>query len=263
MRKGRVKVRRDRPSAVTWALALLVTMLMVYVLTLSGSLEAERAELKSQGARVAREVTFAPLKLYCVSFGTCTDRENARLEAARFVPRGAAGYVYARDDGYLLLAAGYDQEAEARRVAERLAEAEQLQTDVVPFSSRQVRLRVTAAAEQIAAVIQADEALRAQAEQLEALAFRLDRGEVSADSARTLVAVQSAQLRDVLAALKAIPGEDAVFRGLTAQVETLGAALELIAHESGEGELVLSGRLKHQYIDAQIQYIEFLNGLTS
>ena len=31
----RVRVRRDRPSALSWALALAVTMLAVYLITLS------------------------------------------------------------------------------------------------------------------------------------------------------------------------------------------------------------------------------------
>ena len=58
--ENKVRVRRDRPSALSWALALLLTMLCVYLLTL-GLAAAPEAAIDSEGdaPRVTEEASFA------------------------------------------------------------------------------------------------------------------------------------------------------------------------------------------------------------
>lgn len=263
MRTRHVKVRRDRPSVLAWSLAMVVTMLVVYLLTL-GSAPPEaprRGEEPAAGERVTRELSFEPLALYCVQFGSFDSAEEARIEAARYVERGAAGYVCAAAEKHLVLGAGYALEADAARVAERLAQEEGIPGAVFARESARVRMRVTAGENQIAALAAADAALRTQVDQLGELAFQIDRGELRGDAARTLIAIQAAQVRDVLGTLKAIPGENPIFSALTGQVEALAAALDVLSHAGGETDLALSGQIKYDYIQVRLGYIDFLRGL--
>ena len=92
--ENKVRVRRERPSALAWALALLLTMLCVYLLTL-GPTAAPEASIASAGdaPRITEEVSFAPSAAWFVSLGRYDTAAEARIEAARYTPRGAAGYV--------------------------------------------------------------------------------------------------------------------------------------------------------------------------
>jgi len=262
MRTGRVKVRRGRPGAVSWAIALAVTMLMVYLITLdAGPKEESVVSALPAGERVTKEVTLAPLELHCVQFGSFADASNARIEAARYVERGAAGYVYEDDGSFRVLGAGYRQKADAERVAGRLHEDEGIECVVLSRTAEEVKMRITAGENQIEAILAADEARRTQTEQFGELAFQIDRGELTGDAARTLMAVQASQVRDVREALKAIPGENAVFTGLTRQVELLAATLELLSYKNTETDLSLSGKIKYNYISTRLGYIDFLRSL--
>ena len=263
MRMTRVKVRRARPSALTWALALAVTMLVVYLLTLGASPERQRQNQRSAepGVQVTEEIAFAPLEVYCLQFASCASAEEARVEAARFVERGAAGYVHPANGKYLVLGAGYAYAADAERVTERLQEAEQLAGEVYALAAPQVRLRVTAGENQIASVVAADALMRTEVDQLGEMAFQIDRGELRPDAARTLIAVQASQARELLADLKAIPGGNSIFAGLTEQVERFAAALDVLAHESAASDLALSGKIKYNYLSARLGYIDFLRRL--
>lgn len=261
MRTGRVKVRRRRPGAVSWAIALAVTMLMVYLITLDVGGEEPAVASLPAGERVTREVAFAPLEVHCVQFGSFTDAQNARIEAARYVGRGAAGYVKQDGENFRVLGAGYSQKSDAERVAKRLAEEEKIDCTVLSCASEQVKMRITAGENQISAILAADEALRTQVEQFGGLAFKIDRGELSGDAARTLIAVQASQVRDVLEDLKAIPGENPVYRGLTGQMEFLSATLDLLSYKNTETDLSLSGKIKYNYISVRLGYIDFLRSL--
>ena len=122
-------------------------------------------------------------------------------------------------------------------------------------------MRITAGEKQIEAILAADEALRTQVEQFGELAFKIDRGELTGEAARTIIAVQASQVQDVREALRAIPGENPVFTGLTGQVELLSATLELLSYKNPETDLSLSGKIKYNYISTRLGYIDFLRRL--
>ena len=97
----RVRVRREHPSALAWALALMLTMLCVYLLTLGLALAPEAAIDAGDGApRVTEEVSFGSAEAYFVSLGRFDTATEARIEAARYTPRGAAGYALETADGF-------------------------------------------------------------------------------------------------------------------------------------------------------------------
>ncbi len=264
----RVKVRRDHPSALSWAIALLVTMLCVYLLTLGGGAHPPVASIASDdgAARVTEQISFEPLSIWAVSLGDFDAAEAARIEAARYAPRGAAGFVWEDGDVFRVLAAGYTSEADAKRVAEGLQAAEGIEAATCVRSAERVRLRITATEKQIEALTACESTLRKQTIELFELSFQLDRAEIDAEAARTLLAVAAGRLDEILKSLRAIPGasENAVLSGLFSLTERLRASLFVLSTENSKTALSLSGKIKYNTLEAtfaHIDYLAHLNGL--
>ncbi|MBQ3268507.1 MAG: hypothetical protein IJH09_01170, partial [Clostridia bacterium] len=130
MSMTRVRVRRDRPTPLAWAVALCVTMLAVYVLTLDVG-GPDVVESMAAAPRVTREIAFDALEGWCVRMARCDTDQEARLRASATVSRGAAGYVTRLDDGWAVLGAVYESAKDARRIAARLADAAAIRAAVV------------------------------------------------------------------------------------------------------------------------------------
>ena len=263
----RVRVRRRRPAALSWALAACLTALCVYLITL-GVTYAPRTELPQvEGeARVTEEVVFEPLRAYLVSLGSYATGEEARIEAARNAARGAAGYLVEEGSSTLVLGALYFDAGQARTVADNLAQSEDLDAGVVVREAERVRLRVTATGAQIDCLRSTQAELCQTAAQMADLALQLDRAETDAKSARTLLNVAAARLEDRERALRSIPGaqQNPVCSGLLALVEQFRASLFVLSGENSKSTLSLSGEIKYNVIEAtlfHIGYLRDLNGL--
>ena len=264
MHGDRVRVRRERPSALTWALALMLTMLCVYLLTLGFSGEPETS-IDSDGSapRVTEEVAFERTQAWFVALGRYETAEEARIEAARYTRRGAAGYVLETADGYLVLGAAYETEAEAARVAESLSQTENLACEVHAESAGRVRLRVTAEEAHIDLVCEAEATLRALAAETADIAFQLDRAEIDPEAARTLLSVSASRLEDLLERLRAVPGaaENAITADLIAMVEQFRASLFVLSGENSKSTLSLSAKIKYNSIDVTLEHMRYLRKL--
>lgn len=258
---NRVRVRRDRPSALSWALALAVTMLAVYLITLSAP-GAQEAEDASSGVRVTREIDFQGLTVYFADMGVYPDEWQARVAAAEVAGRGAAASVYGDAAGFHVLGAGYALEADAKRIAERLGEQEGIGANVLSLSAPTVSLRVTAPEGDAEAIADADRILRAQLDQLNTMALQVDRGEISHASARTLARVASSEARSARKRLEEIDGgaDQPVCAGLVAQLKRLEENLGAVTGKNTDGA-ALSGRLRCCHVDGTLALIGFLNEL--
>lgn len=256
----RVRVRRDRPSALTWALAMAVTMLAVYLVTL-GATGEETDQDVSAGARITREIELQGLSAYFADLGVYADAWQARVAAAEYAGRGAAAVVYADLDGFHVLGAGYGRESDAVRIASRLSEQENIQAEVLALSGRGWSLRITAPEEDVEAVVDADQVLRAQLNQIGALALQVDRGETSIASARTLAKVAASELRSAKKRLERSSGAD---QSVCIQLISLLVRMEEnldSAVQKGLSAAELSGRLRCCHVDGLIGLIELLNAL--
>lgn len=253
--QNRIRVRRERPSVLSWAIALAVTMLAVYLVTLNAP-EEGKSKVASAGVRVTRELEFADLTVHFADLGCHADQSGAHIAAAGYAGRGAAGIVYEDADGFHVLGAGYALETDAQRIAERLGSQEGITTSVLTLSAPSLSLRVTAPEEDVEAIAAADRVLRTQLSQLSALALQVDRGEVSAASARTLAKVAQAEVRTVRRQLESIAGgED---QPVCAAMTQLLCALEAdLANVNGEGA-VLSGQLRCCHARCALGLIDFL-----
>ena len=256
--QNRVRVRRDRPSALTWALALAVTMLAVYLITLSAP-GIEKAEDAASDVRVTRELTFEGMTVYFADLGAYPDEWQARVAAAGYAGRGAAGVVYEGTDGFHVLGAGYALEADAKRIAERLGAQEGIETGVLTLTAPSISLRVTAPESDAEAIAEADRVLRQQLTQLNSLALQVDRGEVSFASARTLARVAASEARSARKALEAISGgaDQPVCAALISQLTALEGNLSAVSKANGDGA-ELSGRLRCCHVDGALRLMDFL-----
>ena len=236
----RVRVRRERPTALAWAVALCVTMLVVYVLTLSAA-RPDVVESVSAAPRVTSEIELPALEGWCVSMARCGTPEEARLQAAAYSARGAAGYVVRLEDAWQVLGAVYDSEGEAGRIAERLSREAGLEAGVIHLKADGLKLRITASEAQIEAVAGADAALREQARQLGQIALQLDRGELGGDAARTLCAVAATEAERAAGSLESLPGENRLCAALAKQLVTLAGMQQALADSGSETGATLSG----------------------
>ena len=263
---ARVRVRRERPSALSWALALLLTMLCVYLLTL-GLAAAPEASIDSgdDAPRVTEEASFEAAEAHFVALGRFATATEARIEAARYAPRGAAGYVLETADGFLVLGAVYESAAEAGSVAGALRQSEGLACEVHTERADGARLRITAAEADIALVVEAEAGLRALAAETRDLALALDRGETDAGAARTLLSVAASRLEDVLARLRNVPGaqDNPVTARLLAMAEQFRAALFVLSGENTENTLSLSAKIKYNSINITLEHMRYLRELNA
>ena len=258
----RVRVRRDRPSALSWALALAVTMLAVYLITLSAPRPDDAEEAAAPGVRVTREIDLEGAALYLADLGAHPDALSARVSAAGYAGRGAAAVVLADGDGYHVLGAGYSLQADAERIARQLADREGAQTGVIARSASAVSLRVTASEADAEALAAADRALRVQLDQAASMALQIDRGELPSSSARTLARVAASEARRASEALAEVAGAESqpVCAGLIGLLDDLARGLET-ASGCGETGAALSGRLRCCHVTGMLGLIGFLNGL--
>ena len=259
-----VRVNRERPSVAAWAVALTVTMLAVYVLTLSAS-APDAVESVSAAPRVTRQIELAALKAHCVTLGGWKDENAARLEAAGFAARGAAGFLYAMDGEWHVLGALYDSDRDAARAVDRLKAEGVTGASVIPLSADAVRLRVTAPDQQIDAIAALDACIRDEIAQLRHIAAQLDRNEIKPDAARTLCAVAATKLGDVSRALAAIPGasENRLCGALIDAATELQSQLSTISGDKGSAGPAMTGMVRLAGLDAFLNLWAIQNGLTS
>ena len=258
--KSHVIVRRERPTALAVSIALMVTMLVVYVLTLEAA-RPDAVERVSAAPRVTREIEFAALEGWCVSLGRWDSADQARAEAARFTDRGAAGRVCAIDGRWHVLGAMYDSRKQAERVAETMGG--DIPAEVVALTAKAVRMRITAPDRQIDLIVAADGLLRDQVWQLMSVARQLDRGEIQPEAALTLCALSASEGKALGEKLGYIPGaeDNALCAALIDALNEAAARIEDV-RAGGQGGAALSGLIRLAGIDGFLRLRELQTGLT-
>ncbi len=243
MSMTRVRVRRERPGALAWAVALAATMLAVYLLTLPAK---RKSDSLFASATVTRALSLEAVDAWCVSLGRRDTPEAARALAATLADRGAAGVAAELDGAWQALGAAYDDRREAERVAGRIRAEAGLDAAAVRLYAPAVNLRVTAPEAQLDDVAAADALLRGQAAQLGTLARQLDRGETTAEAVRALCAVAASQVRERARSLRRWPerDEDRLCAPLAGLLETLSGLLDGPVSAGSATTAALSGLLR-------------------
>ena len=257
----RVKVRRDRPSALCWAVALMVTMLAVWLITLDAPQKQTIADAATE-PRVTREVDFQGVTVHFTDLGAFESEWQARVSAAEYALRGAAGVVREFDGEYRVLGAGYTLETDAKRIAGNLSAQEGVPAGVTALSAPTVSLRITASESDAEAIVNADLVLRSQLAQLNTIALQVDRNEISFASARTLARVAASEIRSAKKRLEEIPGGTGqpVCASLIDQLASLEKDISGVSKAAKAGA-ELSGQLRCCHVCGMLRMIDFLNSL--
>ena len=259
MKESRVFVRRERPTALALSIALAVTMLVVYVLTLD-AIGPDVVESVSAAPRVTREIEFARLEGWFVSLGAWDSEDQALAEAADFTHRGAAGRVYPIDGRWHVLGALYGARREAARTADTLSD---IPARVVEMTAEAVRMRITAPDRQIDLIVAADGLLRDGVWQVCNIARQLDRGEVQSEAALTLCALSASEADKLSEKLHNIPGadENRLCAALIGALNGFSGELAEVRN-SGAAGAALSGLIRRVGIDAFLNLRDLQTSLT-
>ena len=252
----KVRVRRDRPNGITWAFALAVTMLFVYLATLA----IPEKDAEPVGAQITRAIQLEPVSAAFVSLGAYPDALNARVAAAEFMQRGAAGFVLMHEGKYHVLGAAYQDLASAKFQADALSTREKLPAAAFTIGEDGAKIRVTAPEFAVNAIADAESTLRIQLGQLGAIADRLDRNQITAPQARTLAAVAHSELHRAETALESTAG-NALCQTLCANLIAIEFSLQSI--QSLETAAEISGRLRFSQIQGLLGEIELLKSVNS
>ena len=260
----RIRVRRERPTALAWAVALCVTMLLVYVLTLNAG-GPDVVQSMAPAPRVTRQIAFEALRGWCVSMASCDSDQQARIAASAYSGRGAGGYVARLNGRWAVLGAVYASEKDAARIVKRLRDDEGIPAEAVRVEAERVKLRVTAPQAQIDAIAAADALLREQTARMGELALQLDRGEIRPDGARTLCAVAAEDAAAASRTLSGIPGaaENALCAGLIRRLDALSDMQKALSAATGEKGASLSGMLRCAQIENFLGQVEMMKEMNS
>ena len=263
MKTRMVRVRRAEPVRRAAALFLLALGAFVWLTARRGDPVA--AILSARDAeRTAAQVVFDPLALHAVRTAVCDSEAAARVEAARYASRGAAGFILRREVWHVL-AAGYDTAEEADAVRDGLREKEGMSCDTVSLVCGPARLRVTATAEQTAALTGCEAALRESAALVASLSRAVDRGEASVSQAAAVLEAQRAALEEARSRLAVAAGEAADPRVVSPLLALAARAERGLSGLTGERAALpaalFSGRMKALFLSLRTEEIDYLASL--
>lgn len=256
----RVRVRKARPGALPWALALVAAVLAVSLAVLPGREPEVRTELASGRVAVVGEVTLEGVEIYLIALCGYDSEGDARIAAAPLAQRGAAGCLRRDGDGWQVLLAGYATREEAAEETARLKE-EAVEATVVVLRTAPVHLRITGREANTRALQEALEWLERYPEQAAVMAAQLDRGELSDASARILAAAARTEALTHARYLNAEGlTQNPVCAALAAQLERLAEGLRTVesAMETGAA---LSGRLRACHVESVLARVDFMEQL--
>lgn len=274
MRGRMVRVRRRHVRSMRLAMALLAISLMIYACSyaarqFSPERAAEAVQEPKQAVPVAdqltKEVRFEPLSSYLVELAEEPSAESARIEAARYTRRGAAGYILQDGDTFRVIGAVYTDKAGADAVAARLLGAEKIAAKVVSAQGPASALRVTASQTQIDALTQGEASLRSLTDQLIALGQALDAGKSTSEQAAQQIQLIHAEAQLRLRALERAVGADEhpILRSLMLLLQQLSDATGEGMTGRDESTLSFSAKIKYNSITMRLRHIEFLDGLAA
>ncbi len=258
-----VRLRRGKPVRRMAALFGLTLAAFLFVIIRRGDpVEAILSEWDA--GRVRSDVVLPGLELHAVRTAACASEEAARVEAARYVPRGAAGYVLHRETWHVLCA-GYETAEDAAAVRDRLREAESMSCDTVSLVCEPVRIRVTATAAQTETLTACEAKLRETVALIGALSYAIDRGETSVSQAVGVLRSQKQALSEARGRFLTAAGSplDGVVCG---PLSDLAGAAEkglekLTAEEAALPATLFSGRMKALFLSLRVGQIDYLAGL--
>lgn len=235
-----VRLRRSRPSALSLALALMLTMFFVYMASLS-AVPTEAADAAVQPNSTA-ELRMEGMDIAFVCAGRYENLLEARMQAARCAQEGGAGLILADGNRFAVL-------------------SEALPPDKAPEGSilrscGGLTLKTSGPAGDIAALSDMLSFLRSQASETGALAEALENGDTDINAVCALLDIYRSRGRKALSALQAAEASDAVVARLISAGEK---AVEYIDSAAG---LPDAGNLRLLHTAACAEWMDIIDELS-
>jgi len=234
-----VRVRRNRPSTLSLALALMITMLCVYLGTLA-SLPKPAADTASAGTFASGEVRMEGMNVIFECEGRYDTMMEAQVLSAYCAQSGGAGLVLKEDGQYAVV----------RDTAKNPGE------NSIARSANGLTLQLRGAADEIAAVSDAAAFLHAQANETGSLAESLENGDTDEESIAALMSIYITRGRKIQTALNSIESKHEAVNLLRSATKDALSRLKTAADDPDAGKL----RLIHAAACAD--WIDMLNELT-
>jgi len=233
-----IRLRRSRPSSLSIAVALAITMLIVWLVSLQS---CPKEEAKSASAAMsASEIRMEAMEARFLLSGVHDDKTQANVSAALCAENGGAGLVLRDGERFAVAQAANDDSSGS-------------ESPVIQRSCRGLTLKIEAPAAVIGAISDGLSAMRALAEETRDLASSLERGETDGRTIAALLNVYRTQLSRAMDEIKNHPFpalalieralENSIARTDAAIAETTPGKLRLM-HAAGCMEWIsLSGNL--------------------
>ena len=258
----RVRVRRDHPYAPAWTLVMLLTALTMYLVTEGVSVPGQQ-EVSAPVEQVNWEIP--PQTVSLIVLSRAGDEAAARIEAARYVARGAAGYILPGSSEYLIVGAGYDSADEAAGVMKKLSEEEKLTASIATREAAGLSVRLTGSRAQVEALIGAETALGHATGSLGEAAFSLDAGTLQLSGAREALLSARAEAKKAREALVKAEGSqpNLASQGLVNLLSSLEDACTTMLFDAQTSPLFFSSQMKYNHIDLRLRHIDYINRLAA
>lgn len=224
MKLKTVRVRRNNPSALALALAMMLTMLCVYLISLSALPEKE-TNAAAGHIPASAEVRMEGLEAGFLLCARTSNQLEARVLAARCAEDGDAGLILSDGDDYCIISEAVPPENAGN-------EDLQLQADGLT-------LKLQGSADDIAAVSDAVAFLRALAAETGGLASAVEDGDTDLPSICSLLNVYRTQGQKALDALGKIAAPDNVVKRLDGAVRANLTRIDSAINEPDTGKIKL------------------------
>ena len=181
-----IRLRRSRPSSLSVALALAITMFVVWLISLQSC--PRQAAAAASSMRSTAEIPMESMDAQFLLSSMHDDKTQANVAAALCAQNGGAGIVLTEGDQFAVVQeAGHDFAGSEAPVIRR--------------SARGLTLKTEGSADTISALSDGLSALRALAEETGSLAASLQNNTADANTVCALLSVYKTQLEDASAAL--------------------------------------------------------------
>lgn len=188
MKLKTIRVRRSHPSALSAALALMLTMLCVYLVSLSCKTE-NIASPAANTASAQAEVRMDALNVSFECDGRYDSLLDAQVAAAKCAQSGGAGLILPDGEHHAVI-----------RCVSSSAEGE----NVLRRSANGLTMKISGSSSEISAIADAVDFLRSQAVETGSLPQTLESGDVDAPTVETLLRLYRTRAEKSCTALSAI-----------------------------------------------------------
>ena len=242
----RIRLRRNRPSALAAALALMLTMFSVFLITQAAGDRDNRTA--SAGGYGTADIHMEGMQVQLEVLGRYDDAMEAQIAAAQCLAGGGAGIVVPDGEKHAVV---YAAHADADSYTARAGNEHSAHI----VSGGGLTMRASGSAAQIAALQQAVDFLRTLAVQTGSLAASLESGGTDAGSMQALISVYLTQGHSAADALSGFAGQDVSAQKLLQAVENSLTRLQ------GAYDAPDASSLRRIYAGGRLEWIDLLDGL--